>query len=203
MGHDAARAVRLLPEGGDARPLACMLAGTARHLGGDLPRARAQLDDGARSSAVAAPHVQALCLAQLHWSRWTTVTGKRPRRMPRERFRGWRAVVSRTIRSPRSCTPSPPSRARTAARWTRPTGTCVARSGSRTGSSTSFPGTRPRRASRLRARHSAWVKWQAPDPYSSRPVAPFARCLSRRRSSPGSPMRTRNSSGPPARPVTA
>ena len=65
MGRDAARAVRLAAEGGDARPLARLLAGTAHHLGGDLPRARAQLDEGARSSAVAAPHVQALCLAQL------------------------------------------------------------------------------------------------------------------------------------------
>jgi LuxR family transcriptional regulator, maltose regulon positive regulatory protein len=65
MGRDAVRAFGLASDAGDARPLARLLAGTAHHLAGDRPRARAELDDGARSSAVAAPHVQALCLAQL------------------------------------------------------------------------------------------------------------------------------------------
>lgn len=65
MGRDAVRAFELAPEAGYARPLGRLLAGTAHHLSGDLPRARAELDDGARSSAVVAPHVQALCLAQL------------------------------------------------------------------------------------------------------------------------------------------
>jgi LuxR family maltose regulon positive regulatory protein len=37
----------------------------AHHLTGDTSRARVALDEGARSSAVTAPHVQALCLAQL------------------------------------------------------------------------------------------------------------------------------------------
>jgi LuxR family transcriptional regulator, maltose regulon positive regulatory protein len=41
------------------------VAGAAHHLAGDRRRARAALDEGASESAVGAPHVQALCLAQL------------------------------------------------------------------------------------------------------------------------------------------
>ena len=65
MGRDAAEAVPLAAEGDNARPLARLLGGTARHLDADLPRARDQLGEGARASAVTAPHVHALCLAQL------------------------------------------------------------------------------------------------------------------------------------------
>ena len=65
IGRDAARARAACSEDGDALSLAGLLEGAAHHLAGDRRRARAALDDGARSSAVAAPHVQALCLAQL------------------------------------------------------------------------------------------------------------------------------------------
>lgn len=65
MGRDAARACAESPELGDTRVLAHLLAGVAHHLTGDRRRARVTLDEGARSSAVTAPHVQALCLAQL------------------------------------------------------------------------------------------------------------------------------------------
>jgi LuxR family maltose regulon positive regulatory protein len=45
--------------------LAALMAGVAAHLTGDDDGARAMLEDGARGAAVAAPAVQALCLAQL------------------------------------------------------------------------------------------------------------------------------------------
>jgi LuxR family transcriptional regulator, maltose regulon positive regulatory protein len=65
MGRDAARARALASEHGESRSFSRLLAGASHQLAGDSARARAVLDDGARSSAVAAPHVQALCLAQL------------------------------------------------------------------------------------------------------------------------------------------
>jgi LuxR family maltose regulon positive regulatory protein len=65
MGRDAARASALAPEHDESRSFSHLLVGVSHQLAGDRPRARAALDDGARSSAVAAPHVQALCLAQL------------------------------------------------------------------------------------------------------------------------------------------
>jgi LuxR family transcriptional regulator, maltose regulon positive regulatory protein len=65
MGRDAARACGASQEKGDTRSFAHLLAGVAHHLTGERPRARAALEEGARSSAVTAPHVQALCLAQL------------------------------------------------------------------------------------------------------------------------------------------
>ena len=65
MGRDAARACALATEHGESRSFSRLLAGASHQLAGDRARARAALDDGARSSAVAAPHVQALCLAQL------------------------------------------------------------------------------------------------------------------------------------------
>ena len=65
MGRDAARACALASEHGESRSFSRLLAGASHQLAGDRARARAALDDGARSSAVAAPHVQALCLAQL------------------------------------------------------------------------------------------------------------------------------------------
>jgi LuxR family maltose regulon positive regulatory protein len=48
-----------------ARSICCLLAGVARHLSGDRWAGRAQLEEGARRGAVAAPNIQALCLAQL------------------------------------------------------------------------------------------------------------------------------------------
>ena len=45
--------------------LCCLLCGVADHLTGDAAGARSNLEDGARRSAVAAPVVQVLCLAQL------------------------------------------------------------------------------------------------------------------------------------------
>jgi LuxR family maltose regulon positive regulatory protein len=65
MGKDAARARTLVSEQPESRPLARLLEGTSHQLAGDRLTARAELDDGARSGAVTAPHVQALCLAQL------------------------------------------------------------------------------------------------------------------------------------------
>ena len=65
IDREAARACALAPEHGESRSLSRLLAGVSHQLAGDRQRARAALDDGARSSAVAAPHVQALCLAQL------------------------------------------------------------------------------------------------------------------------------------------
>lgn len=65
MGRDASRACSACPEDDDTRSFAQLLVGVAHHLTGDTSRARAALDEGARSSAVTAPHVQALCLAQL------------------------------------------------------------------------------------------------------------------------------------------
>jgi LuxR family transcriptional regulator, maltose regulon positive regulatory protein len=65
LGRDAARACALAPEHDESRSFSHLLLGVSHQLAGDRPRARAALDDGARSSAVAAPHVHALCLAQL------------------------------------------------------------------------------------------------------------------------------------------
>ena len=65
LGRDAARACALASEHDDSRSFSHLLAGVSHQLAGDRPRARAALDDGACSSAVAAPHAQALCLSQL------------------------------------------------------------------------------------------------------------------------------------------
>jgi len=65
MARDVARIRLACGDDGDTLSLACLIGGAAHHLAGDTPRARAALNDGARSSAVTAPHVQALCLAQL------------------------------------------------------------------------------------------------------------------------------------------
>ena len=65
LGQDAARACALAPEHDESRSFSHLLLGVSHHLAGDRPRARAALEDGARSSAVAAPHVHTLCLAQL------------------------------------------------------------------------------------------------------------------------------------------
>jgi len=65
MGRDAARACALSSDDAGTRSFAHLLAGAAQHLTGERSRARTALDEGARSSAVVAPHVQALCLTQL------------------------------------------------------------------------------------------------------------------------------------------
>jgi LuxR family maltose regulon positive regulatory protein len=65
MQEDAARAYALATEDSAWRSSACLLRGVAAHVGGDRDRARASLEEGARRGSVAAPAVQALCLAQL------------------------------------------------------------------------------------------------------------------------------------------
>jgi LuxR family maltose regulon positive regulatory protein len=65
MGQDAARACALSQDDRDTRSFACLLQGASHHLTGERSRARGALEDGARCSAVTAPHIQALCLAQL------------------------------------------------------------------------------------------------------------------------------------------
>jgi LuxR family transcriptional regulator, maltose regulon positive regulatory protein len=65
LGRDAAHACALASEHDESRSFSRLLAGASHQLAGDRTRARAALGDGARSSAVAAPHVQALCLSQL------------------------------------------------------------------------------------------------------------------------------------------
>jgi LuxR family maltose regulon positive regulatory protein len=47
------------------RSLCCLLTGVGTHLQGDAAGARPHLEEGARRGAIAAPVVQALCLAQL------------------------------------------------------------------------------------------------------------------------------------------
>jgi LuxR family maltose regulon positive regulatory protein len=65
MGADARRAYELDRAGGPLRAVACLLLGVSQHLCGDAEAAAATLTEGARLCAVAAPPVQALCLAQL------------------------------------------------------------------------------------------------------------------------------------------
>jgi LuxR family transcriptional regulator, maltose regulon positive regulatory protein len=63
-----AGALRWHAAGGDGAlwdALACFVAGAAAQLAGDRAEAMARLQAGARASAVAAPHVQVACLAQL------------------------------------------------------------------------------------------------------------------------------------------
>jgi LuxR family transcriptional regulator, maltose regulon positive regulatory protein len=65
MRDDAARAYELGPDDSAWRSLDRLLEGTASHLLGDRERARALLREGARLALIAAPAVNALCLAQL------------------------------------------------------------------------------------------------------------------------------------------
>jgi LuxR family transcriptional regulator, maltose regulon positive regulatory protein len=65
MRDDAARADGLLPDDGPWRAVCRLLTGVADHLTGDRHAARVALEEGARRGAVAAPSIQALCLAQL------------------------------------------------------------------------------------------------------------------------------------------
>ena len=65
MGELAAGAYARQPEESPWRSLSRLLQGVAEHLTGHLDEADAHLEDGAREGAVAAPHVQVLCLSQL------------------------------------------------------------------------------------------------------------------------------------------
>ena len=65
MRRDAARAYEGSPEDSPWRSLCCLLRGVGDHLLGDADQARDHLEEGARRGAIAAPSVQALCLAQL------------------------------------------------------------------------------------------------------------------------------------------
>jgi LuxR family transcriptional regulator, maltose regulon positive regulatory protein len=65
MQRDAARAYERLPEDSPWRSLCCLLVGVGAHLTGADDGARPHLEEGARRGAIAAPSVQALCLAQL------------------------------------------------------------------------------------------------------------------------------------------
>jgi LuxR family transcriptional regulator, maltose regulon positive regulatory protein len=65
MRRDAEHARQLEPEHGSSESFSCLLGGVAHHLSGNSERARSELQDGVRLSAVGAPQVQVLCLAQL------------------------------------------------------------------------------------------------------------------------------------------
>jgi LuxR family maltose regulon positive regulatory protein len=65
MVRDAASAYERLPDDSPWRSLCCFLRGAGEHLQGASGEARAHLEEGARRGAIAAPAVQALCLAQL------------------------------------------------------------------------------------------------------------------------------------------
>jgi LuxR family maltose regulon positive regulatory protein len=65
MAQDAALGYSLELEDSPARSICCFLEGVALHLTRDLAGAERLLVEGARRGAVAAPHIQALCLAQL------------------------------------------------------------------------------------------------------------------------------------------
>jgi LuxR family maltose regulon positive regulatory protein len=65
MGLQARRAYTLDAGETTSRALSCLLRGAADHATGDRDRARAVLQEGARRSALRAPAVRALCLAQL------------------------------------------------------------------------------------------------------------------------------------------
>ena len=65
MRDDATRARALEPEDSPWRSLACHLEGTARHLLGEREPAGSLLREGSRRGLIAAPAVNAMCLAQL------------------------------------------------------------------------------------------------------------------------------------------
>jgi LuxR family transcriptional regulator, maltose regulon positive regulatory protein len=66
MSEDAARAYALDDDDGPWRGAACLLAGTARHLAGDLDPARDHLEEGVRRARISgATGVEMLSLAQL------------------------------------------------------------------------------------------------------------------------------------------
>jgi LuxR family maltose regulon positive regulatory protein len=64
MYEDAAWAYELLPDGAAGRAFASFLEGVASHLLGNRDEATRQLEEGARTAAVLAPQLHALCLAE-------------------------------------------------------------------------------------------------------------------------------------------
>lgn len=65
MARDASRAYECEPDNSSWRPVCCLLAGVAEHLGGNHERARLRLEEGVDRSGVDAPGIGSLCLAQL------------------------------------------------------------------------------------------------------------------------------------------
>jgi LuxR family maltose regulon positive regulatory protein len=65
MAGEAERAYELAEQDSPWLSLCCLLRGVARHLRGEREAARADLEEGARRGAIAAPSIQVLCLAQL------------------------------------------------------------------------------------------------------------------------------------------
>jgi LuxR family maltose regulon positive regulatory protein len=65
MYEDAAWAYELLADGAAGRAFACFLEGVASHLLGNRDEATRQLEEGARTAAVLAPQLHALCLSEL------------------------------------------------------------------------------------------------------------------------------------------
>jgi LuxR family maltose regulon positive regulatory protein len=65
VADEAEWAATLLPEGSPGRSATGLLAGVARRVAGDAQAAVRLLDEAAHASAVSAPGVHALCLAQL------------------------------------------------------------------------------------------------------------------------------------------
>jgi LuxR family maltose regulon positive regulatory protein len=65
MGEDSARGYELEREDSPWRPICCLLEGVALQVTGEFERARPRLEEGVRRATVAAPNIQALCLAQL------------------------------------------------------------------------------------------------------------------------------------------
>ena len=110
----------------------------------------------AHARALWRPRTSRRCVSpSSHCSKSTATIGTPPPSWLSERAHVWRGVGWRNTRSSRWSTRCPPSRAPTAGRSRMPIGTCARRAGWSTSSWTSFRGTRPRRASRSRARRSA------------------------------------------------
>ncbi len=65
MSERAAAAAAAIPDESPWRSMCCLMDGTGLLLRGRAGEAREQLTEGARRGAVAAPHVQVLCLTQL------------------------------------------------------------------------------------------------------------------------------------------
>ena len=156
MLRDAESAYRQLPEDSPWRSLCCLLRGVGEHLNGDADGARSHLEEGARRGAIAAPGVQALCLAELaliaiadgDWEHGPLLAARA------RRSSGSGSTASRRppwcTRRRRSCAPTA-----TASRTPRPTG-AVRRTCSRSFRTTSR-GTTSRRGSRSPARRCAWA----------------------------------------------
>jgi LuxR family maltose regulon positive regulatory protein len=97
MRHDAARAYALDAEDSPWRSMDRLLEGTACHLLGMRERASALLGEGSRRGVVAAPSVNALCLAQLalmaiereDWAQATELAARARSQLDRFRLAGY------------------------------------------------------------------------------------------------------------------